>query len=155
MVQDHIHLWKVSTTFAHDEAHCYGVVLDGGLQDKDTVYVAAVRAWNGKLHVHRLRRVSDGAIVHVRDVSFRVTATAAQYANLKALQGEFCWYIPHDHPQGSVVSDHVEDDAPNRGHKPKAGLGYRVLLMPLEGAYNIDPDLQYWSVTVSLMGDEI
>ncbi len=156
--QSHIHLWKVGTNFPAvngqaDPNAAYGVMLDGGLQDKDTVYVAATRALNGKLHVHRLRNASNGAILHCRDASFRMTVTAAQYANLKALQGEFCWYIPHDHAQGTSVSAHAVADSQNGGQKPVSG--YRVVLMPLDGAYNIDPDLAYWTVTINLMGDEI
>ncbi len=158
--QSHIHLWKVGTNFPAvngqaDPNAAYGVMLDGGLQEKDTVYIAATRALNGKLHVHRLRNASNGAILHCRDVSFRMTVTAAQYANLKALQGEFCWYMSHNHPAGTLPDDHVDTDSTNGGQKPKAGFGYRVVLMPLDGAYNIDPDLAYWTVTINLMGDEI
>ena len=142
--RNHIHIWKVGTSFSHDTTQY--AVLAGSPQDKENVGVTGVRGLTGKLHLHRRKR--SGVIVHFRDADPRMLVTHAEYTNLKALAGERCYFYPLDHP--------ADDETHATGTNPPADpSGYPMALLNLDNPVPVDPAHTYWLVTLHILEDTL
>jgi hypothetical protein len=132
-LHDHVHLFLVSENPSGATATPWHVAFPG-LNPRPTAAVDVRRGLTGVAQVHTLRDAGTGKIVQFKDVTLRFVATPAEHDALVALNGERCYYVPHEHDdsvqqiknEGYPVVAQITEDSPL-----DASLQYYFLTMQL------------------------
>ncbi len=138
-VQDHVHLFLATDNPTPATAVQWHVTFPG-LNPRTTPAVDVRRGLTGVAQIHTLRDTASGKIVQFQDVSLRFIATPTEHEALKALNGERCYYVPHEHDDAGADIRH---DAQAQAQ------GYPVVAIIVEDP-PLDAGLQYFLVTMQL-----
>jgi hypothetical protein len=98
------------------------------------------RGLTGVAQIHTLRDTVTHKIVQFKDLTLRFVATPEEHEALKALNGERCYYVPHEHDDAGTDIRH---DALAQAQ------GYPVVAVIAEDP-PLDAGLQYFLVTMQL-----
>ncbi len=138
-IHDHVHLFLASENPTSATAAQWHVTFPG-LTPRTMPAVDVRRSLTGVAQIHALRDTTTHQIVQFKDLMIRFVATPDEHEALKALNGERCYYVPHDH-----------DDA---GADIKHDSAAQVQGYPMVAVITEDPQLdacfQYFLVTMQL-----
>lgn len=138
-IHDHVHLFLASENPTGTTAVQWHVAFPG-INTKQTPAVDVRRGLTGVAQIHTLRDAVTHKIVQFKDVTLRFVATPEEHAALLALNGERCYYVPHEHDDAGTDITH---DALAQTQ------GYPVVAVIVEDP-PLDAGLQYFLVTMQL-----
>jgi hypothetical protein len=138
-LHDHVHLFLASQNPTGATATQWHIAFPG-LNPRPSAAVDVRRGLTGVAQIHTLRDTGTGKIVQFKDVTLRFVATPTEHDALLALNGEKCYYVPHEHDDAGADIKH---DA------AAAVQGYPVVAVITEDM-PLDASLQYYFMTMQL-----